>query len=249
MVLMANNFLEYNIKNLILVKIYLYKIIIKISDLILNTKNRLKYFKSNYIPFRKQRNYRFKRRLKAKKRMFVHTIVMRNIYSFRHLTINVNYFRNIYLVNIYNYIYLLNCSINNGNIFSLFFYFFKYNVVFYNILFYIIIYCIVLLVLNLIYYRFFCLLFFCEKVDNNYQTNWFKKFKESKTKNEINLLKKVWLKKKNNYYKFFLNNTFLNKLTIYEKFLYKTMFLKKTYNGYYQYNNNEISEGLSSISI
>src|SRR5690606_13969175 len=166
---MVNNILEYNIKSLILIKIYLNKILTNILDLILNTKNRFKYFKSNYIPFRKQRNYRFKRRLKAKKRMFVHTVVMRNIYSFRHLTINVNYFRNIYLVNIYNYIYLLNCSINNGNIFSLFFYFFKYNIVFYNILYYFIIYCIILLLLNLTYYKFFSLLFFCEKVNNNYQ--------------------------------------------------------------------------------
>jgi len=57
------------------------------------------------------------------------------------------------------------------------------------------------------------------------------------------IYKIIWLNKSNhNFYKFYLLNTFINKLSFSKSILYKILFNNNKYNNFNNLNNNEILE-------
>lgn len=120
--------LDVNYNNLILIKIYVQKLINYYFNIIFNIKNALVYFKPNYYNYKNQRHSKYIQKMKLHNIFLKNTITYRNIYSFTHLTYNITFFKNLYLSNIYNYIYFMNMyNLNINNIFNTFFYTFKYN--------------------------------------------------------------------------------------------------------------------------
>lgn len=117
------------------------KLILYYLKIIFNFKNNFIFFKPNYFYYRKQRGYRPLNRIQLHNIIFKNTITYRNKNSFKHLTNNILFFKNIYLSNIYNYIYLFNiANINIENFTHLFFYLFKYNYIYLNIIIFILLY-------------------------------------------------------------------------------------------------------------
>ena len=135
------NIFDVNFNKFILIKFYIEKLINYYCNIIFNIKNALVYFKPNYYYYKKQRSSRNFHKTKILNTVFKNTITYRNIYSFNHLTYNITFFKNIYLSNIYNYIYFMNTyNLNINNIFNSFFYIFKYNYMYFIILIYLLFY-------------------------------------------------------------------------------------------------------------
>ena len=252
------NIFDINFNKFILIKFYIEKLINYYCNIIFNIKNALVYFKPNYYYYNKQRSSRNFHKTKILNTVFKNTITYRNIYSFNHLTYNITFFKNIYLSNIYNYIYFMNTyNLNINNIFNSFFYIFKYNYMYFIILIYLLFYWFIMLMLYLYYKKFYNIFFFTYSVNVDSQYNWEKIFNDKATamsylynNKKYLIYKKIWLNKKNhNFYNFYFFNTFINKLSIYKMVLYKTLFLNNKYNNFKNLNNNEIIEMSADAKI
>lgn len=237
------NIFEINFNKAILVKIYIEKLINYYINIIFNIKNILVYFKPNNYAYYKQRNFNkwsIDKTLKFNI-PFKSTINYRDIYSFHHLTPSITFFNNIYLSNIYNYIYFMNMyNLNTSNIFNIFFSSFTYNYIYFICLMYLVFHWIIIILLYTYYKNFYSIFFFTYAIKEDPQYNWEQKFNANvvKMSNFYNskknkIYKKVWFNKKNkNFYKFYFFNIFLNKLSIYKDILYKIVFLNNKCNDY-----------------
>ena len=191
----VNLLFSFSLNRLLLIKIYFLKLFKFYVNIFFNIKNVLIYFKPNYFYFRKQRGIVHKG--KFFKGTFKHTVTYRGIYSFKHLTININLFKNLYLTNINNYLYLLNNVNINNNIFNLFFFIFKYNLISFNILFYIILYIFIFIIFFFYNKKFYNIFFFCDKVNTDTKLYWKTLFNENQ--NILVQSKEFYLEKKNIY--------------------------------------------------
>ena len=233
----------YKLNNIILLKIYIEKIFNYYLKIVFNFKNSLVYFKSNYYFFRKQRSlnkFKFHKKKKILNLMsFLQTNIIRKIGSFRHLTYNVFLFKNLYLLNLYNFIYLFNSfNFDNINIFNLFLFVIKNNLLYYLVFIYLIIYWIVLLLIYILYNKFFNILFLSKKVqDFDNQKNWKEHILQFKKRsilqvlfynNKNKYLKKILIlnKKWKNYYNFIL---FSNEKSYLKRYYIKIFLLSKLY--------------------
>lgn len=245
------NIFDINLNQFILIKIYIEKLLNYYFIVLFNIKNSLVYFKSNYYYYNKQRHSTKFHKIKMYNTVFKNTITYRNIYSFSHLTYNITFFKNIYLSNNYNYIYFMNMSnLNINNIFNTFFFIFKYNYMYFIILLYLLFYWFIIILLYIYYKKFYNIFFFTYSINVDPQYNWEKLFnnKVIKMSNLYNnkkhkIYKIIWLNKSNhNFYKFYLLNTFINKLSFSKSILYKILFNNNKYNNFNNLNNNEILE-------
>lgn len=249
---------EINLNKFILIKIYIEKLISYYFNVLFNIKNSLVFFKSNYYYYNKQRHSNNFHKTKIYNTVFKNTITYRNIYSFNHLTYNITFFKNIYLSNIYNYIYFMNMyHLNINNIFNIFFFIFKYNYIYFLILMYLLFYWFIILMLYIYYKKFYNIFFFTYTINVDPQYNWKKSFNDTAIKmsnlynnKKYKIYKLIWLNKINhNFYKFYLLNTFINKLSLSKSILYKILFNNNKYNNFKNLNNNEILELHSDTNI
>jgi hypothetical protein len=219
----------------------------------LKLKSSLVYFKPNYYYFRKQRSlHRFKYHRKKKifiLMSFLQTNVVRKISSLKHLTYNIFFFKNIYLLNLYNYIFLINdFDFNSINIFDIFFNVLKYNFIYAIVVIYLLFYWIFIFLLSIFYKKFYNILFFCKIVDKDLQKNWeknfvkkniIKTFKMSKIfkKSDFIFNKLLNNKKWYNYYNLILFNNF----SYLKNFIIKIVLLSKLNKKIMNlYNNNKL---------
>jgi hypothetical protein len=242
---------KYNLNKIIFIKLYIEKLVLYYLKIFFNLKNTFVFFKPNYIYYRKQRNDRILNRIKFYDIIFKNTITYRNKNTFKHLTNNVLFFKNIYLINIYNYVYLLNITnINVENFTNLFFYLFKYNYIYLNIIIYILIYWLVWILLFIFYKKFFNIFFFCNFENSNYEYNWNK----LNNNNVIKLSKKIdkkdyiMLKNTKDFYNIFFT-IFFKKLSFINNIKYKILFLKNKQHNQKHWNNNMIVEKPNNFKL
>jgi hypothetical protein len=203
----------YKLNNIILLKIYIEKLLHYYLKILFNIKNSLVYFKSNYYFFRKQKILnRFKYHKKKKLLIFMsflQTNTIRKITSFRHLTYNIFLFKNFYLLNLYNFIYLFNSlDFDKVSIFDVFLFVIKNNLLYYLIFVYLIIYWVILLFIYILYNKFFNILFLSNKMQNfDIQKNWKEKILQLNLNKKSVLQALMYDNKKENFKKFLkLNN-------------------------------------------
>ncbi len=240
---------KYNLNKIIFIKLYLEKLLTYYLKIFFNLKNTFVFFKPNYIYYRKQRNHRILNRIKFNDIIFNNTITYRNKATFKHLTNNILFFKNIYLTNVYNYVYLLNVTnINIENFTNLFFYLFKYNYIYLNVFIYVLLYWLVWIFLFIFYKKFLNIFFFCNFENSNYEYNWNKLFNDSAVKlskkfhkKDYIIFKNVNIKNSKNFYSIFFT-TFFKKLSFINNIKYKILFLKNKHHNQKYWNNNTIVE-------
>lgn len=122
---------------------------------------------------------------------------------------------------------------------------------------YLLFYWFIILMLYIYYKKFYNVFFFTYTINVDPQYNWKKSFNDKaiKMSNSYNnkkhkIYKLIWLNKINhNFYKFYLLNTFINKLSLSKSILYKILFNNNKYNNFKNLNNNEILELHSDTNI
>jgi hypothetical protein len=239
----------YKVNNLIFIKIYLEKLIIYYLKILFNIKQSIVYFKSNYYYFRKQRSLnRFKYHKKRKLLIFIsflQTNIVRKISSLKHFSYNIFLFKNFYLLNLYNFIYLTNkFNFNNINIFDLFLFVLKYNFLYTVLLFYLFSYWIILLLLFIFYKKFYIIFFCCNFKEQDLQKIWetsiFDKSNSIKCVKIFNS-KTETLKtiiKKNKYWSYYYNFILFKKINILNNYLVKIFALNKINKKFIYFDNN-----------
>lgn len=174
---MYNINLNYLFNNIHLTKIYIFKLLNYYIKVLFNMHNLLSFYKSNNFILRKQKNF-VEDADYCYNYSFTQTVNVRHLQFFRHYTYHMNFFRSLYLFDIYNYFYFIKKI--EFNVQYLYLYLMlKYDLYYYYLALYLIIYLIIIIFLYYYFKNFYDFIFFC-KAGKNYdlQSNWEKNFND-----------------------------------------------------------------------